>query len=41
MNSDVAPADNDGVANYVDGTSSGLVYLDGDENVIIAIDTAE
>jgi hypothetical protein len=38
---DVAAADNDGVANYVDGTSSGLVYLDGDENVIIAIDTAE
>ncbi|KAK0482622.1 glycoside hydrolase family 16 protein [Armillaria novae-zelandiae] len=38
---DVAAADNDGVANYVDGSSSGLVYLDGDENVIIAIDTAE
>ncbi|KAK0441126.1 glycoside hydrolase family 16 protein [Armillaria borealis] len=38
---DVEAADNDGVANYVDGGSSGLVYLDGDENVIIAIDTAE
>ncbi|KAK0211278.1 glycoside hydrolase family 16 protein [Desarmillaria ectypa] len=38
---DIAAADNDGVANYVNGSSEGLVYVDGDENVIIAIDTAE
>ncbi|TRM56237.1 glycoside hydrolase family 16 protein [Schizophyllum amplum] len=38
FNYDVKPADNQGIANYVDGPSSGLVYVDGSEKVVISVD---
>ncbi|KAL1736812.1 glycoside hydrolase family 16 protein [Schizophyllum commune] len=36
---DVHPSDNEGVANYVDGPSNGLTYVDGNGKVVVAVET--
>ena len=32
------PSDNQGIANYVDGKDSGLVWVDGSKKTYIAVD---
>ncbi|KIY42968.1 glycoside hydrolase family 16 protein, partial [Fistulina hepatica ATCC 64428] len=41
FNFDSGQSDNDGVANYVDGVTEGLVYTNSDGQVVIAVDTTE
>ncbi|KAL1748407.1 glycoside hydrolase family 16 protein [Schizophyllum fasciatum] len=36
---EVHPADNQGVANYVDGPSNGLTYVDGNGKVVVAVES--